>query len=167
MKSLKVGDVIAIPVDEARVGLAQVVGQYKRALYFSVFRRLWPSGAVGDVEEALNDEVILLALSFDARLHSGDWRVIGHCEIKPESAPLPAYLEGVSPPGSYEVVDHSGTLRRAATATDVEQMPPRQIVAPIRIENALRAFHGLDLWIDEYERLRVPPTNQRSRGVFG
>jgi hypothetical protein len=53
------------------------------------------------------------------------------------------------------VVDHEGVRRRRATEREVESLPFRTVVAPVRLEKALRAWRGLEPWLDAFDELRA------------
>lgn len=166
---VNVGDVFVVPIDSERFGLGQVVGKYlSEAYFFALFARAYAADAPPpDIEAAVReDEVVLLALSLDAKLAAGHWKVIGHVEVDPARLPLPAYKEGVLPTGTFDVVDYSGKLRRRATRDEAEALPLRKVVAPVRLEKALRAVHGVEPWVNAYEDLRVPPEIARSTFQF-
>jgi hypothetical protein len=66
------------------------------------------------------------------------------------------------PPGAFDVVDYAGERRRRATDDEAESLPFRTIVAPIRLEKALRALHDLEPWDDVYDELRPVDDDQTS-----
>ena len=78
---------------------------------------------------------------------------------------LPAYRAAVGAPDQIEVVDHTGNLRRRASAAEASALPTRKIVAPIRIERAIRAKAGLEPWQDAYAELE-PRHFATSRAMF-
>jgi len=150
---LKTGDVFAVPLDEARVGVGQIVGTYgKDAYYFAIFDATAPDAASIDLERAPQERVVFLALSLDAKLAAGHWRVVGHRPVR-EGMPLPAFKEAVGSPDRIDVVDYSGDRRRTAQAAEAELLPNRKVVAPVRLEKALRAKHGLEPWTEAYTDL--------------
>jgi hypothetical protein len=166
---LNVGDVFCIPVDEERVGYGQIVAQWSESgghFYFAIFDSLYPVDEVPDLESIASSSLVLLALSMDALLFHEHWRVVGHREVDEASIPWPAYKEGVSPPGTFDVVDHTGTRRRRAAEDEIECLPFRKVVAPIRVEKALRALHGKEVWDEAYDALRPVPEGQTSAALL-
>lgn len=153
---LREGDVFSIPVDdEARVGYGQIVASWGEGhFYFAVFDGVYPADREIDLERHVAGPLLLLALSLDALLFHGHWQVVGHVEVDEERIPWPAYKEGVLPPGAFEVVDARDRRRRMASAEEVERLPFRKVVAPIRVEKALRALIGNEPWDNDYETLR-------------
>ncbi|WP_143030251.1 hypothetical protein [Pseudonocardia oroxyli] len=133
------------------VSPAQIVADYKHAIYLAVYERVARSreGLLGAI---VNLEVVLLGLTFDALIENGDWSPLGATEV-PEGVPLPAYREAVGFPPKTFVVDHSGRRRRLATHEEELLLPTRKMVAPIRIERALRALYGFGEWSPKYDSL--------------
>lgn len=160
-KRLRAGDVFTIPLDDERVGYGQIVhssghGHY----YFAVFEEAYSRREEPDLEAVIAGRLALLALSLDALLYHGHWRVVGHREVDPQELPWPAYKEAVSP-DSFQVVDYTGERGREATTTEAEQLPFRAVVAPIVVEDAFKALHGLAEWEDVYDKLR-PVSEERT-----
>jgi hypothetical protein len=150
---LKTGDVFSVPIDEARVGVGQIVATYgKDAFYFAIFDGTAADSASIDLEQAPKQRVVFLALSLDAKLAAGHWSVVGHRPVR-DGMPLPAFKEAVGSPDRIDVVDYSGGKRRPAQGAEAELLPNRKVVAPVRLEKALRAKHGLEPWTEAYSDL--------------
>jgi hypothetical protein len=145
-----------VPTGDDRAGVGQVVATYgKDAYFFAIFDRVLPlSEASGQAVNALSAPLLFLALSLDAKIHAGHWTVVGRAPVAP-SIPLPAYKEAVGSAGNVEVVDYSGTQRRPATRIEASALPNRKIVAPVRLEKALRASLGLEPWLEAFDELRI------------
>jgi hypothetical protein len=154
--SLKRGDVFTVPIGDGRAGVGQVVAKYLRnAFLFAIFDYLVPSEEASlSATNGLRAPVLLLALSFDGKVHAGHWKVVGSAPIRSD-IPLPAYKEAVSQQGRLDIVDVTGELRRPATDAEAARLPNRKIVAPVRLERALRAHAGLEPWLDAYDELRA------------
>jgi hypothetical protein len=94
--------------------------------------------------ECLAAPVPFLALSMDAKLHAGHWTVVAQGPVNP-AIPLPAYKEAVDLATHVEVVDFS----------EAASLPHRKVVAPARLERALRATLGLEPWLKPFDELDV------------
>ncbi len=151
-----VGDVFIVPTGDGRAAVGQVVGSYGRhAYYFAIFDFILPlEDAVRRASEALTAPLLLLGLSLDAKIHSGEWTVVARAPVD-AALPLPAYKESVGDPPRVDVVDYSGQRRRTATAAEAEWLPNRKVVAPVRLERALKAQLGLEPWLDAFNELRA------------
>lgn len=164
--TLRVGDVFTIPLGQDVIGFGQIVhdcgeGHY----YFAMFEGLYSRDDPPSIDVVLESEVALFALSLDALLYHRHWQVIDNREVQASRLPWPAYKEGTSP-GAFDVVDYTGKHRRPATATETDELPFRTVVAPIRLEKALRALNGLGTWTDAYEELRPVSDGQTSSALL-
>lgn len=162
-RRLKVGDVFTVPIDDGRAGIGQIVATYgKDAYYFAIFDVVAPNSGSIDLEQALNARVVFLALSLDAKLAAGHWALVGHQPVR-QDMPLPAFKEAVGSPDRIDVVDYAGEQRRPAEGAEAELLPNRKVVAPVRLEKALRAKHGLEPWTEAYSDLAPTDTMTTER----
>ena len=155
----------SIPIGDVRIGVGQVVAVYgNSAYYFAVFD--WSASAddAVDVDAGLSSRLLFLALSMDAKLHAGHWQVVSNREVSP-SIPLPAYKVAIGGPTDMFVEDYSGQRRRRATKSEAEILPFRKVVAPVRLEKALRAKHGMEPWQEAYTDL-APDAELTSARLF-
>jgi hypothetical protein len=167
----EVGDIFTVPVDPTRVGYGQIVHAWGRSsghFYFALFDAVFARADTVNLDDALKNPLALLALSMDALLWHGIWQVVGKRDVNLHRLPFPAYKEGRYPPGTYVVVDHTGHRSRPATAEEVERLPFRQAVAPIRLQHAFQALHHIGDWRDDYDRLRPCVVDElTTAAVFG
>ncbi len=150
------GDVFLVPTGDGRAGVGQVVGTYGNdAYYLAIFDLVLPlDQAVTRATEALSAPVLFLALSLDAKFHAGHWSVVTQAAVDP-AIPLPAYKEAVGSPELVDVVDHTGGRRRRATPSEAATLPNRKVIAPVRLERALRASLGIEPWLEAFDELKV------------
>jgi hypothetical protein len=150
----RVGDVFTIPVDDNRVGVGQIVAKYgKHGYFFAIFDHIFPRSAGPDTDAALRTPLAFLTLSLDAKLYNKEWVIIDHRPVA-DNIPLPAYKESRGVNGEFDVVDYSGQRRREAKDGELDALEYRTTVAPVRLEKALRAKHGIGPWLDAYDRLQ-------------
>lgn len=165
MKKLRTGDVFTVPIDDATFGIGQVVATYDKGGYFlAIFDTVVQRPVQVDLEAATTEAVLFLTLSLDAKIAAGHWEVIGHAPVSPK-IPLPAYKEAVGRPDRIDIVDYTGNIRRPANSDEAEKLPNRSIVAPVRLEKALKAKHGLEPWNDAYDRL-IPNEETTTARMF-
>lgn len=162
----KEGDVFLVPTGDGRAGVGQVAARYGKDAYFLVvFNEVIAEEEVSShLHKVLDGGVQFLALSLDAKFHAGHWPIISSAPVR-EDFPLPAYKEAVTSPDHWDVVDYSGLRRRRADKAELAQLPFRTIVAPVRLEKALRASIGIEPWLSVYDELR--PHRILSRDLFG
>lgn len=164
----EVGDLFTVPLGNDWLGFGQIVDSWGESgghFYFAIFEGKYSREATPNLDAVLARPVAILALSMDPLLQHGHWQVVGNRPVS-DDLPWPAYKEGVTPPGTFEVVDHSGHLRRRATARDIEQLNFRSVVAPIRLEKAFQALNGLGDWNPAFDSLRPVSNEMTSAYVF-
>lgn len=159
------GDVFSVPLGDGRCGVGQVVGRYgKDAYFFAMFDVASRCTDPLDIDAAMRSRVLFLALSFDAKLAVGHWTVVDNRPVSCGNL-LPAYKEAVGTAHEIDVVDYSGERRRKATSAEAEILPNRKIVAPVRLEKALKAKFGLEPWDEIYSDL-APDENRTTDRLF-
>lgn len=163
-----IGLLFLVPTGDGRAAVGQVVGHFEGDTYFfALFDQVvdigWPRQRTDGSGLALN-AVMLFAPSYDDRIKSGRWTVIGTAPVA-ESVALPAYQESVGPEGRVFVVDYSGTRRRIATAAEASRLPYREIFSSGWLEGALRAKLGLDDWVADFDDL-LPTTGPTTADLF-
>jgi hypothetical protein len=150
-KKLVMGDVFLIPLDERRYGIGQLAGNWRGELYVVIYDKVVSAEASpADVD---NEPLQLAALTLDAKLHRGDWRIIGNRKENLETIPQPWFKVGVEGQTYVEARDRS--VMRPATATEATALRLRTVVAPVRLENALKALHGIGEWHPHFDELRA------------
>lgn len=163
MSKLAVGDVFVLPLDNERHGIGQIAGDWKGELYVVIFDRLAPQGpTTADINGA---DLAFAALTLDAKFHHGDWRVIGNRQDNLPYIPQPWFKVGVGNETHIEARDRSVTRR--ANAAEEAKLRHRTVVAPVRIEMALKALHGLGEWQPRFDDLRADYAFESAKLVGG
>jgi hypothetical protein len=163
MAKLTVGDVFLVPLDSERYGIGQLAGDWNGELYVVVYDRVVSREASAD---DLNGAGLqLAALTLDAKFHHGDWPVIGNRKDNVPYLPQPWFKVGVNGETHIEARDRSVTRR--ATSTEEARLRHRTVVAPVRIENALKALHGLAEWNPRFDELRADYAVESAKLVEG
>jgi hypothetical protein len=149
-------------LDADTCGYGQVVASVERVQYcFLVFATKYSRSEVTPpLADVVNQPIAFLAMSFDAKLQVGDWEVVGHMEVPPD-LPMPAFKVRVG--ADDMTVDYAGKIRRKATSDESRRLPFHSAFAPIRLESALRALHGLTPWREDFDELRPNWENSIAR----
>lgn len=105
------------------------------------------------------------ALTLDAKFHHGDWPIVGNRKDNLSDLPQPWFKVGVDGETHIEARDRSVTRR--ATSAEEASLRHRTVVAPVRIENALKAQHGLADWNPRFDELRADYAFQSANLVGG
>ena len=163
MAKLAVGDVFLVPLDGERYGIGQLAGDWKGELYVVIYDKVVSHDASpADIDGA---ELTFAALTLDAKLHHGDWLVVGNRRDNLPDIPQPWFAVGVGGETHIEARDRSVTRR--ATSAEAAGLRNRTVVAPVRIERATKAFHGLGEWDARFDDLRADYALQSAKLVCG
>jgi len=163
-RQLIVGDVFIVPIDGPHFGLGQVIATYGKDAYFlAIFDAVVGSDvSPEDLDRVREGPLVFLALAMDVKLAMGDWPIVARRPVRP-GLPLPAFKEMVGSPDRIDIVDYSGHRRRPSRPGEKDLVPNRKVIAPIRIEKALRARHGFGSWTAAYDGLRLDEVNTTER----
>jgi hypothetical protein len=146
----KIGDVFLIPLAENRFGIGQVSASWEGELYIVIFETVYTSTQV-NADEILGKRPILAALSLDALIWNGQWPIIGSITSNLSDLPHPTYKVNE---GHIVFVESRDRLTsRPATSEEERILKFRTVVAPIRLENALKAYHGIGEWQPRFDEL--------------
>lgn len=150
-KNAVVGDVFLIPVDEKRYGIGHLAGDWKGELYVVIYEKVVSADAsTTDIDDSA---LQFAALTLDAKLYHGHWPVIGNRKEAIGVLPQPWFKVGVQGATYVEVRDRSAT--RPVSAAEAATLKLRTVVAPVRLENALKASHGIGEWHPRFDELRA------------
>ncbi|HZF41807.1 MAG TPA: Imm26 family immunity protein [Sphingomonadaceae bacterium] len=159
---VQVGDVFLVPVDSSRFGIGQVAGDWKGELYIIIYDGIH-SGEDVDPKSVTSEKPLFAALSLDAKIHNGDWRVVGNVLDNVDDIPQPVFK--VSQGDEIFVESRDRTVSRPASSEEVQGLNLRTVVAPVRLENALKAYYGLGVWNPKYDELRADNAFRSSQVV--
>jgi hypothetical protein len=149
----KEGDVFQVSVDVDRVGHGQIVGSRRHTLLVAVFKELHPRSRAPVVAQIVSGDVAFLAEAFDAKLWNGEWPIVGNLAPDHVRIPFPTYKITIDRAANWYVESFDTLQRRPAKPWEVDALPLREIVSPIRLEMALQALHGIGPWDPSYRLL--------------
>lgn len=155
-----VGDVFAIPISESDVGIGLVAGDWKGELFLVVFEGRFDREGV-DPGIVMVAKPLLAALSLDAKLYRGEWPVLDHLPEAAGRMPQPNFK--VEEGGRTFMESRDRTITRPATASEIEHLRYRTVVAPVRLEKALQAFYGVGEWLPHFDDLKAEYALQSAR----
>jgi hypothetical protein len=142
MRDIKRGTVFTIPLDDDHFSYGQIIKK-RFPIYYMVAYNIKTSINI-ELEVVINTEILFLGNFFDALLRNGRWTVVGVIEPPCERIPYPKHKVFVN--GRYCVEAWDFSERRWATDEEVELLENSTSVAPIRLENAIKAHFGYRLW---------------------
>ncbi len=158
------GDVFLIPIDGSRFGLGQIAGDWKGELYVVVYDTVHPSPEV-DPQSVATERPLFAALSLDAKIHHGDWPIIGNVTENLDRLPQPVFKVNLG--GQVYIESRDRSKSRPASDLEAGALRFRTVVAPVRLESALKARHGVGEWNPRYDELLADYALESSRLITG
>jgi hypothetical protein len=158
----RVGDVFLIPIDASRCGIGQIAGNWKGELYIVIFDAVHEHDRV-DPDSIASATPLFAALSLDDKIHNGDWKVIRNVTKNLDRIQQPVFKVFQAGEVFLETRDRSATRR--ASSAEAEGLRLRTVVAPVRLEKALKAYNGAGDWNPRYDELRYDYALESSRYV--
>ena len=154
---LKVGDIFTITISNDEIGFGQIVAfPNVFTLLIIVFDKKQKIDAEYDFNEILSSRILFLGYTLDAKLYHKHWKVIGNNPVT--NVEFPYHRLG-TPPHEIYITDFKGKRIRPCTIEEFDKLDYETVIAPVRYENALKAFYGLKDWIDEdYNKLLYEKT---------
>mgnify|MGYP000097272378 CR=1 FL=1 len=146
------GDVFLISIDNTQVGLGQIVDVLPSELYVVIYENAWNASSPPCPQDVVGLEPLFAALTLDAKLYHGDWKIIGN--VTNNLVDIKRPLSKVRISNETYIESHDGSWSRCATPDEAEQLTFRKTVAPVRLEKALRAYYGLLEKHPAYDELR-------------
>ncbi len=150
-QTARVGDVFTVPIDSTRLGIGQIVADWQGELYIVIFDAVYPAGSV-DPQSAISERPLFAALSLDAKIHNGDWLMIGNVSSNLGSFAQPVFK--VNHGGRIFLESRDRSIFRPASHAEAEVLRFRTVVAPVRLEKALKANFGQGDWSVRFDELR-------------
>ena len=150
---LKAGDIFSVIVGDKGFCLGQIVKiPNKESLSVVIYEELFHGLASDVLEQTVKAcTPLLFGNTFDAKFYHRHWEIIGNNTILLDGIKLPYYKVGRFP---VCVEDFDEQKIRRESEKEKVLLVFRKYVAPVRLENALLAHHGLGEWKDElYEPL--------------
>lgn len=159
----KTGDVFQIPLDSDRVAYGIVVdGQSPNPIFVAVFGEAHPSDSDVPLSEIEGAEPALVALTLDAKIWHGHWPVVGSAAVDRSRFPFPCFKQAVGSVENIQVFSYDGQRHREASREEIVALDYRRTYAPIVVEKAVRALHGIQPWEERFQRLRTEDVRSRT-----
>lgn len=163
---LKVGDVFTIPISDEKTGFGQIVKiPNKSNFIIVVFTQVYSGKDWPSVDEIINDEILFLGYTMDALLYHKYWNIIGNDVSNLSKIKLPYFKLGTPP--DMKIVNFKGDSVRKASKEEFDNLEYETVAAPVRYENALKAYYKLGDWKDDYDELLYKKTLSSIKVVEG
>jgi hypothetical protein len=150
----KVGDVFRVPISEEECGFGQILAKYKGGmLLMVVFSQKGKRHECPAIEEIVSSRPLFVSNSLDAKIWHGDWPIIGNVLPDVERLPLPKYKVRIGQEMYVETYD--AKRARPATQAELSRLMFRECVAPVLLEDALKAYWGFGEWEESFDSLKA------------
>lgn len=137
------------PISKEEVGIGQIIKMpNKYSFIMGVYDCKLNVNEVALIDNIIKTPLIFMGYSNDAKLYHNDWKVIGNSTSNFPNILLPYYRLGV-PPNDIYLVNYMGLKLLPIDESVFNKLSYQTEIAPIRYENALKAYYGLQEWIDD------------------
>lgn len=147
---VKTGDIFQIPITDIEFCFGQVVVNNKGVLRVITFDRLHNHGDHPTAEQLLKSKIVLLTDTMDAKIWNGDWKVYLNAPIIDTDLPRPNFKVGLDP---VFITNYFGQKLRIATKQEEVFYDHKFSVAPIRVQNAMKAYFKFADWDADFDKL--------------
>ncbi len=154
------GVVFTIPLSDGKFGVGQIIFDNDLELYAVLFDAMFDTPPT---DPAIVEDLrpLFASLTLDALLKNKRWQIIGkNMENLPRMA-LPVFKLGTDRRITAESLDYCKT--KPISRSDAETLRYRTFVAPIRLQNALKAHFGFAESESRYAELSYDYAEQSSR----
>lgn len=163
---LKTGDIFTIPVTEDEIGFGQIINiPNKNNFIIVVFKEIYAGKDWPSINEIIQNEILFLGYTLDALLYHKFWKIIGNKVSNLQAIKLPYYKLGTPP--DIRIVNYKGDEIRKASKYEFDNLEYKTVVAPIRYENALKAYHKFANWESDFNELLYNKTLESIKIVEG
>jgi hypothetical protein len=159
MPSVKAGDNFLVPIG-GQFCPGRVVDKYKQSLYVCIFDIL-VSGEVDSSAGVSGMTPFIGACTLDAFFFHGFWRITDNVSVDDSTIRTPVFK--VEHNGRTYIESFEGKLLRQATPDEAELLRYRVVVAPVRVDKAVKAHFGDGPWESAYENLRYSYAEESAR----
>jgi hypothetical protein len=158
----QVGDLFQIPISKTRFVCGQVlfINHVTFPLYIVVFKPAYEFDQLPDIDIICESEIALVGGTMDARIHHGDWTIIGNTAPIIHRIPKPYFKVDIK--GKLSIENFFGKFVRKATPEDLELYDNWTTFSPMTYESAIKSVHGEADWLPAYDQLLFEYSLERS-----
>ncbi len=156
----KKGDLFSIPLDEKYFCLGVVAEKWEKELYIVLFEEKFDNTA--DLSEVKLEKLtpIFASSSLDAKIWHGHWPIVRRgCDTSKIIQPI----YKVEEPGGIVVETFDRKFRKRVGSDVSDRLRYRKGVAPVRLEKAIKSYHGFGEWDSMFEELRFIYVEESNR----
>ncbi len=168
---LNVGDIFTIPLGNGEMGFGQIVSfpRSKDVFIMIVFDQKMSENENYDIDKIIKSDILFLGYTTDAKLYHKHWNIIDNSNTNIASIVMPYYRLG-TPPHEIYLINYKSECICKVSEEEFNQLDYLTNYAPIRYENALKAFYKLQEWkAGDYNQLlyeKVLKSNEIARSIL-
>ncbi len=149
------GDVFLVPLSDEYRGVGQIVEALATGeLYVVLFNGKYKRESQPKVIDIATMEPVFASLTLDAKLWHEHWSIIGNFTDNLVNIHQPTFK--VRHSGVMHAESLDGEKYRPINVDEEQRLQPRRTLAPIRLQNALQAYHDLRDWEPYFDDLSYP-----------
>ena len=148
-KKLREGDIFSIQISEDQYSVGCVASRWRKEFYFVLFEEIFQFSHLPESVFGLTP--CIASSSLDAKIHHGHWVVYAN-DSNEVNFPQPLYK--VEESTGYVVESFDRKTRYKLNRENAGNFKYRKCVAPVRLEKAIKAFHGFEEWVEMFDELR-------------
>lgn len=151
---LKEGDLFKMQISESSYAIGQILSIPKKdSLTVIVFEGLYNTTSSPNPDEITQEQILFLANTFDAKFYHKHWVIFANYPNNLHNIGLPIYKLGTENSPQYEDFFQNQLPSNTINSIEKDKIGYRNYVAPIRVENAVKAFYKIEEWKTDYDKL--------------
>ena len=147
--AVRTGDLFSIPLDATSMGLGVVAGKWNAELYLVLFKERFNDLTLASKAQLEELTPVFASSSLDAKLWHSHWIIVRR-DVDVSMIKQPIYK--VEESGEVIAESFDRKFREIIGVDAAKNLNYRTTVAPIGIEKALMAYHGLESWNPMYDK---------------
>ena len=157
MRKLRDGDCFTLPLIDDKVGVCQIIQLKKSSFYIVVFEKTVNRNELLDlIDTIICSKILFFGETTDARIYHNLWEFICNKKTIITENNIPTFK--VETLTGYILVDYKGNKIKRLTKEESKNYNYESSYSPIRFENALKAYHKIIDWVEEYNKILYNPT---------
>lgn len=152
---LNIGDIFSIPINENEVGIGQIISEHDSlsgGFIIAIYPFRTNKNDLIDSTEVVNSQPLFLGYTFDSLIKVlPKWKIIENYKDNLIKIKFPYHK--ILSNGKMVLENHKEEKVALITETIFNKLSNKTELAPIRYENALKAYFGLQEWKDDYDEL--------------
>jgi hypothetical protein len=146
-------DIFLIPAGPGIVVCGRAVMKLGTNILVAIYMSDTESVDAVDLKALVESPPVFLVETMDLRIRDGSWAMIGNAKPSVE-IPIPVYKTQLEFGGDFYVQEIDGTIGKRLTSDEAASLRRQKSYSPAAVEQAVRAFRGLDEWLPQFDEMR-------------